>query len=1351
MVASPAFAVMTDGPTGFTDRPGVAKDPAVLYSEDFENVADPTGPYTPLVDYVSEAGIRYTADPFWADSINACNGFVASGLSDFGHSCGGSLSTQGGLRQLADTLGQLNGSDPQSNSVLSAYTGGPRAAGGLVQFATVGEPISAPAPQRFITFSVNAAATSCWAAHPSLSFSYVSNGVEVPIDTGSPIDPCSDPRAQQMTPTGASPELSVFYAGTFTSAGSFLSDGADFGIVMRNGSGQTAGNDGAVDDIRVLDVTPHLNKEFAPERVEVGSVSTLTFTVTNTSELASNNGWAFTDTLREGLRVADSPNITNTCDADVTVSGAGVIEVKNGDLAEKQATCEISLDVTSDSPRGAEASPVVYVNNAADIRDVIGLDVTNETTVEFFSAPKLSIEKTSDADQNARVGQTVNYEVNVTNTGTADFTSAHPARLDDDLADVLDDATYNNDVDVSFSDGSTSAAPVVADGKLTWSGPLKVGETATFAYSVTLNNAGNGEVVNNACVPADLSSGESNCASTTTELPKLVIAKSSDVSDLPENGGKVTYQVTITNQGPGDATAQNPASFVDDLSEVLDDGDFVDESLSASMGTATRDGNELSWSGPLAASESVTVTYEIEYDSAKGGDHALVNVACLPADLAADPDRLCRQVQVPGAALQQWKTADPASGAVAAGDEITYTLHFRNTGQAAVDINNSDDLAEVIDDADLIAGPTSSSGNLTAAVDGNTIRLGGSVAAGAEETVRYTVKVRAFADRGDSVLTNALATCEANDTALCDPVVHQVPHLIIEKSSDVSESRSGDTVTYTIRVTNDGTAAYTEQSPATFVDDLTGVLDDATFNDDAKASVGSVSYATPELSWEGPLAPNESATITYSVDVTSAGDHRLLNTVCAPVAGETAACDDNTVLLPNVLVTKSVDPESGTSVQPGQTVTYTLSFGNDGLAPAAIDYTDDLSDVLDDAEFGTGPTVSDPSLAAVKTGEEIGITGDIAPGQTVTVSYTAVVKADGERGNNVLGNVLAHSGTTDPECGDDGVSCTENPIGELLTWKTVDPASGATLRAGDNATYTLHFENTGKADVTVNHDDVLTQVQDDADITVQPEASGAALSASEIAEGRFTVTGTLGAGESATASYTVRVKADGERGDDRLANFLVPQGEQPPASCEVAKDQLPNCTVNHVSDVTVVKSSDPESGTRVNPGDDVTYTLMFTNLSMNSESAPVAVDYTDHMKNVLDDATLVKEPSASSASLDAEVSGDTIRVRGDVAAGDVVTVTYTVRVKAYAEQGDHTLENVVAVTGETPVCVDGSGLCTTHDVPPVKPTPPGLALTGSDSMLAVGATVLAGLMVGAGAMLFTRRRKSGTEETSSLV
>ncbi|WP_235560822.1 DUF11 domain-containing protein [Microbacterium sp. Leaf320] len=363
------------------------------------------------------------------------------------------------------------------------------------------------------------------------------------------------------------------------------------------------------------------------------------------------------------------------------------------------------------------------------------------------------------------------------------------------------------------------------------------------------------------------------------------------------------------------------------------------------------------------------------------------------------------------------------------------------------------------------------------------------------------------------------------------------------------------------------------------------------------------------------------------------------------------------------------------------------------------------------------------------------MTGSLAPGTTALVTYTVAIRGDGERGDNTLDNVLLPD---NPDACAGSVCETTHPVGELDVWKSVDPGSGALVSAGDVLTYTLHFENTGEAPVGVDYEDVLDGVLDDAQLTSAPASSVAAITTGDLTDGRVRVTGTLAPGETATVTYQVTVNADGSRGDDRLGNFLVPTGDEP--RCDTDER---TCTVNPVSVVTVVKSSDPVSRSTVKDGDRVQYTLTFTNTSTSPDASPAPVSFVDHMRDVLDDAVLEGEPSASVDTLTVEVAEDRLTVDGLLDAGETATVTYVVEVKAYADQGNHRLANVVALAGDDPVCVPDTGLCTEHPT-----VPPTLSRTGGEVQMVI--VVFATLFIVSGAAaLLVGRRKNATRSLSA--
>ena len=57
---------------------------------------------------------------------------------------------------------------------------------------------------------------------------------------------------------------------------------------------------------------------------------------------------------------------------------------------------------------------------------------------------------------------------------------------------------------------------------------------------------------------------------------------------------------------------------------------------------------------------------------------------------------------------------------------------------------------------------------------------------------------------------------------------------------------------YTITVADTGQTSY---AGATVTDDLAGVLNDVAYNGDATATTGTVSYASPVLTWTGRPRP----------------------------------------------------------------------------------------------------------------------------------------------------------------------------------------------------------------------------------------------------------------------------------------------------------------------------------------------------------------------------------------------------------------------------------------------------------------------------------------------------------------
>ena len=126
----------------------------------------------------------------------------------------------------------------------------------------------------------------------------------------------------------------------------------------------------------------------------------------------------------------------------------------------------------------------------------------------------------------------------------------------------------------------------------------------------------------------------------------------------------------------------------------------------------------------------------------------------------------------------------------------------------------------------------------------------GSLAPGATATVTFTVTVN-NPDTGDKLVivtaTSAApgSACPAGTTATpCRSTVAVLtPALNIAATAGTASTVPGGTVDYTVTITDTGQTPYTG---ITVTDDLTGLLDDGTYNGDAAATVGSVSFASPD-------------------------------------------------------------------------------------------------------------------------------------------------------------------------------------------------------------------------------------------------------------------------------------------------------------------------------------------------------------------------------------------------------------------------------------------------------------------------------------------------------------------------
>jgi uncharacterized repeat protein (TIGR01451 family) len=819
--------------------PGAPQAPTVAYDEPFENGVGAT-PIL-LSAYTGADGTTYGADAPW---LVGCNGAVLEFASPDGaqgaSGCSAAVDYDN-VRQMAWALGSFRGApSPALNHAVTAYTeNGPGV--DRIQFETVSPIALPPTNGRYLTFSVDATETNCFASHAQFKFYLVDGATEIPTFT-TPIDPCADPGSVTITaPAVGTLGAKDFRTGSYAGNRAVLFSGSALGIRMRNGQGSGSGNDAAFDNIRVLDATPQLDKAFSATDRNLGQATRLTFTITNTSELAAKPGWSFADTLPAGLVVADPADVATTCvnGAVTAPAGGGAIGV-TGDLDAGQASCTVSVDVTA-------TRAGTFANGPGNVTTT-GLNPPGDATVTYHAAD-VSVAKQAAATP-AVSGADLTYNLVVANHGPD---AAPNTVVSDTLPAGL---TY-----LSSSPECTASGQTVTCA----AGTLASGASRTFQVTATVApDLAAGTLANTATAGSDLPDPDPSNNNSTATVPvepraDVAIVKRA-LSDKVVPGRTIKYQLIVTNHGPSVAKG---VTATDPLPKGLT---FV----SASDGCSEKSGTVTCAPGTMAP--DATVTYTVTAKAASSVSDRVVNTAKVTSDTKdPDPDDNESTGDVPPdpeADLSIDKT--PSVQAVHVGQQMFYTLVVRNDGPSdARNVVVGDDAATGL----TLVSAKASQG--TCAVAGGTVtcKLGTLGADGAAQ-----VLVSARADAVGTLLDEATVGSdtkdpdpEDNDDEVKVPSspapVPDPADLEVVKTADHATVTGAGAITYTLVVTNRGPGA----SPGTTVTDTPSLPVKVS---SIRTTAGTCRTATPVTCELGTLAPGAKVTITVVARPLAAGTLR---------------------------------------------------------------------------------------------------------------------------------------------------------------------------------------------------------------------------------------------------------------------------------------------------------------------------------------------------------------------------------------------------------------------------------------------------------------------------------------------
>lgn len=332
-------------------------------------------------------------------------------------------------------------------------------------------------------------------------------------------------------------------------------------------------------------------------------------------------------------------------------------------------------------------------------------------------------------------------------------------------------------------------------------------------------------------------------------------------------------------------------------------GSLSDDPADASNGSAgSTSGNTVDWSttpapdatairviGPaLNPGDTQKFGVHITTDGVQGGDK-FVNVAQGRAGhtgLVMRTSASITEADYYSAALIK-EVQDAKGNWHDANDAVDYpTLHFGDTVHYRITVTNTGQGTLTNVDVNDDKNPTDGAFHID------------SLAPGEKQSHEYSMKLDPATMGGGSFVNTACGSADTPTdsqvapTINCDPAGINVAGYHVVKTSNPASGvvvHPGDKIVYTVDVTQEGTTP----ANASLTDDLSRVLDDAAYNSDVTADIGTATVTGPTLSWAGTVPVGAVAHITYSVTVNSAkarGDGSLVNVVTSDGCDDPAAC-----------------------------------------------------------------------------------------------------------------------------------------------------------------------------------------------------------------------------------------------------------------------------------------------------------------------------------------------------------------------------------------------------------------------------------------------------------------------------
>ena len=666
------------------------------------------------------------------------------------------------------------------------------------------------------------------------------------------------------------------------------------------------------------------------------------------------------------------PNFGDSIDYTITVNNIGKTDAKHVVVVDR---LDKGLKYVSSSHNGVYDEAAHTVTWVVDIAVGSSFDLTVTAFAEEYGVLTNIV---SVGDKSASVDVNVpeiipNKTADIENPNFGDNVTYTVTVTNDGNADAK--AVVVRDVlgkDLKFVSATGTYTFDEATNTITWTVDVDAGKTETFTVVATVINYGN---VTNSLVVGNKTFNKN------VTVPEITPDKTVD-NENPNFGDNLTYTVTVKNEGNGNAT---DVIIVDNLGKGLE---YV-----SSTGNYDNKTNTITWKVDLASGETKTFTVVAK----------IIGYTDVTNEVTVGNKTSAVTVNIP----EIIPAKDVNNTTPNFGDKVEYTITVNN--------NANKDAKQVVIVDTLGKGLKFINASHNGKYDESTRTITWIIDLGAGESAVFSVNaaVEAYGNINNTVVVgNKSAT--KNIT---------VPEIIPGKSVDVENPNFGDTVTYTVVVTNNGVVDAKQVVVKDILDKglkFVKATGEYTFDEDSRT-----------VTWIIDLAKGESQ--TFYVTAVAEAYGVLINDVT--VGDNTASAD---VVVPEIIPDKTANI---TNPNFGDKVDYTVTVTNDGMG--------DANNVVIVDRLGEGLTFVSASDNGVWDPVKRTVTWivDLAKGESKVFSVIAIVSGYGNVTNSlVVGNKTISVNVTVPEIIPDKTVGIENP------------------NFGDNVTYTVKVTNDGIGD-----------------------------------------------------------------------------------------------------------------------------------------------------------------------------------------------------------------------------------------------------------------------------------------------